>query len=306
MPRLGSALGRAYFAAQATAGAIWWVSVFNSGLVRTATLGALDPVAVAVFDIPLFVIASALVALGVKLAVWVAAPWTILVSVALAIYASVTGLAGWGAVVMIAAAAGSVAAGMLVITGRIPTELVLFGPFRFRVATPARARGHLGRTGAQIVLFWGLFLAVIPLVIAALEHRWQLQLPMPLGVRIGGAGILLAASALGIWSAITMSAKGEGTPLPSEMPRRLVIAGPYRFVRNPMAVAGIAQGVAVGLITESWLVVLYALCGSLVWNWVIRPLEEADLRARFGAEFADYCARVSCWVSRVRRPARRR
>jgi protein-S-isoprenylcysteine O-methyltransferase Ste14 len=26
----------------------------------------------------------------------------------------------------------------------------------------------------------------------------------------------------------------------------LVIAGPYRYVRNPMAVAGILQGIAVG------------------------------------------------------------
>ena len=63
-----------------------------------------------------------------------------------------------------------------------------------------------------------------------------------------------------------MSASGQGTPLLSAMPNRLVIAGPYRVVRNPMAVAGIAQGVAVGLILSSWRVVAHAVVGSLLWN----------------------------------------
>ncbi|MCS3844003.1 methyltransferase family protein [Microbacterium sp. AK031] len=63
--------------------------------------------------------------------------------------------------------------------------------------------------------------------------------------------------------------------------------------------AGIAQGVAVGLMIDSWLVVVYALCGSLVWNWVVRPLEEVDLEERFGAEYAEYARAVRCWMPRL-------
>ena len=55
-----------------------------------------------------------------------------------------------------------------------------------------------------------------------------------------------------------------------------------------MAVAGIVQGVAVGIILQSWLVVAYAVAGSLVWNYAVRPLEESDLRKRFGDEFQQY------------------
>ena len=292
--------GRVYFALQAAAGALWWMAVWANAAVRTATLGALDPVPVAMLDIPLFVIASALAACGLRWAVRVVAPWTIIVAAAMAGHATLTASAGWGALLMIAAAAGSGAAGLLVLRGRLPSEWLLTGPFRFRTAPPAGS--HLARTFVQIAVFWGLFLIVLPGAIVAVEHRWGLALAVAPVVRIAGGVLLIAMSALGIWSATTMSRHGDGTPLPSAMPNRLVISGPYRFVRNPMALAGIAQGVAVGMLLGSWLVVLYALGGSLVWNHLIRPHEEADLERRFGPEYEDYRERVRCWVPR--RPTR--
>lgn len=299
--RGGERLGRAYFAAQAAAGLLWWVGVFTVDAVRTSTLGELDAGPIAALDIPLFVAASAVAAAGIRAALWVVIPWTALVATGMALYSTLTGLAGWGALLMLAATLGSVAAGFLLTAGWIPAARLVAGPLGFRLARPAAPLAHLGRTGGQIVVFWGLFLAVIPAVIVFAEARWGLGVDVPPGVRVAGGVLLLAASALGIWAAVTMSTRGDGTPLPAAMPRRLVIAGPYRFVRNPMAVAGITQGVAVGLLAGSWLVVLYALCGSLVWNYLVRPLEEADLEARFGEEFVAYREQVSCWVPR-RRP----
>lgn len=105
--RRPAALARGYFALQAAGGAAWWVAVFTVPFVREATLGDLDPVVVAVLDVPLFVVASALVVvLPARAARWaagVATPWTLLVTVSLALYATVTTLAGWGAIIMIAA-----------------------------------------------------------------------------------------------------------------------------------------------------------------------------------------------------------
>lgn len=286
--------GRVYFAVQAAAGAAWWLAVWLIPAVRSATLGALPSGAVALLDIPLFVIASALVACGLRWAVWIVVPWTSLVAVVMAAYATLTGAAGWGALLMVAAAAGSVAAGLLVLLGRLPSEWMLVGPFAFRTAPEAGS--HIGRTLAQLSLFWGTFLVVLPALIVSVEHRWGLAVAVLPGIRIAGGVVLAGASGLGIWSALTMATRGSGTPLPSAMPRRLVVTGPYRYVRNPMAVAGIAQGVAVGMLLGSWLVVLYALSGSLVWNMLIRPHEEADLRSRFGSEYDDYHAQVRCWM----------
>ncbi len=121
---------------QAIAGFSWWTAVFLSPVVREATLGNLDPVAVAVFDIPLFVVASAMAAFGVKAAAVVNTAWTGVVAVALAVHATITTEAGWGVLTMGAAAAGSLLALCLVLLGRVPTAWIVRGPFAFRPAIP--------------------------------------------------------------------------------------------------------------------------------------------------------------------------
>lgn len=303
------AWGRWWFAVQAVGGAAWWVLVATVPVVRVATLGSLDPVLVAVFDVPLFVVASALAAAGVRPAAIVATGWTAVVLLGTATWATVTREAGWGVVAMTGATVGSVLALCLVLLGRVPTELVTSGPLRFRTADPDAARHrHVLGTALQIVVFWGLFLGVLPLVIAAAETRWRLRPPLPgplvTALSTTGVVVFVLASVLGLASAVSMSTRGAGTPLPSAMPNRLVVAGPYRIVRNPMALAGLTQGAAVGLVTASWTVLVYAVAGSIVWNCVVRPLEEADLEQRFGDDFRRYAAAVRCWVPRLRPVAR--
>lgn len=294
--------GRAYFAVQAVAGAAWWLGVFNSAFVREATLGGLDPVAVAIFDIPLFVIASAVAAFGVRAAALIATGWTIVVAVALAAYATITTEAGWGVLIMAAAAGASIIALCLLLLGRVPLEWIVRGPFAFRPASlrPGSA-GYVASTLVQIVCFSGCLLVVVPFVLVLLERRWQMGLAFPQLAWVAGVALLLLANALSLSSAFVMSTRGKGTPLPSAMPNRLVVAGPYRWVRNPMAIGGIVQGVGVGLLLSSWLVVAYAIIGSVLWNYAVRPSEEADLEKRFGAEFQQYRQAVRCWIPRLPR-----
>ena len=98
-----------------------------------------------------------------------------------------------------------------------------------------------------------------------------------------------------------MSRVGRGTPLPLDHARNFVVVGPYVFVRNPMAVSGVGQGLAVALVLGLPLVAVYALMGSLVWQLVFRPSEEDDLRESFGQEYERYVDRVKCWIPRMRR-----
>ncbi|WP_017885182.1 methyltransferase family protein [Leucobacter sp. UCD-THU] len=289
-------IARAYFAAQAIAGALWWVGVFTLPWLRRATLGELDPVAVALWDVPLFVIASGIAAAGRRWAVRIAVPWTLLVTAGLAGYATATGLAGWGALLMAAASCGSLVAWSLAVFGRIPAETVLRGPLASRTARVGSRARQLATTLLQMLGFWVLFLGVLPLGIRLLEVRCGLHVGFPAWLQGLGWVVLLLASALGVTAAAAMSLHGDGTPLPSATAVRLVIAGPYRWVRNPMALSGIAQAAGVGLLSSSWLVLGYAVCGGVYWNEPVRPSEEAELEQRFGEEFTAYRDRVRCWA----------
>ena len=96
-----------------------------------------------------------------------------------------------------------------------------------------------------------------------------------------------------------MTRMGSGTPLPTDCPSKLVVSGPYAHVRNPMALAGIIQGVAIGIGVGSWLVVGYALLGAPVWHLIARPPEEADMMERFGDDYREYQNNVRLWLPRI-------
>ena len=156
------------------------------------------------------------------------------------------------------------------------------------------------------MVFWTTFFVLVPWVLAAAEQRLRLGWPVLRDARwdVVAAAVFVAASALGLWSCVTMALLGEGTPLPAQTARELVVAGPYRWVRNPMAAAGALQTAAVGLWHGSWTVVALAAIGAVAWNQLIRPGEEADLAARFGAPYQRYAAEVRCWLPT--RPSPRR
>ncbi|MFN8051913.1 MAG: isoprenylcysteine carboxylmethyltransferase family protein [Acidimicrobiales bacterium] len=292
---------RAYFAAQALCGAAWWIAVFASTHVRWWTLGRWDPAVLVVPDALLFVGASAVAAARTtRVAATVVTVWSILVTIALAVTGLVDRVAGWGVVLMTTATVCSAAATATIRLGHIPTGWFFVGPFSFRPADDASGARHLRRSLSQLVVFWTTFFVVVPLVLGAIESRLRLRSPLldHTAVRVAGIVLFAAGSAVGLWACVTMALRGRGTPLPAATARELVVAGPYRWVRNPMALAGVFQTIGVGCIVASWTVVVVAVAGAVVWNELIRPTEEADLAARFGASYDAYTQAVACWVPR--------
>jgi protein-S-isoprenylcysteine O-methyltransferase Ste14 len=170
----------------------------------------------------------------------------------------------------------------------------------FRRSAEAATGWILTKTFAQIVVVWSLILLVFPWLIVRLEDklgvaRFQFPAQKPLAMVLFGL-----LSLLGVSGAYTMARIGRGTPLPMDTASRLVVRGIYAYVRNPMAISGIGQGLAVGLFLGSPLVLVYALLGGLVWQLVFRPLEEADLAKNFGADYESYRGTVKCWIPRVK------
>lgn len=172
----------------------------------------------------------------------------------------------------------------------------------FGRASGSTAGRALGATLAQMVVFWTVFLLVIPGGIVWVERAIGVPtIGAPTARIVIGASLFLAASALGVWSAVTLSTLGLGTPLPTNAPERLVTRGPYAYVRNPMAVAGLAQGLAVAIACGSLLTLVYVAIGGLLWDACVRPAEEEELASTFGAGYARYRAGVKCWRPRALR-----
>jgi protein-S-isoprenylcysteine O-methyltransferase Ste14 len=173
-----------------------------------------------------------------------------------------------------------------------------FDKTMFRKAAETSTNWILVKTFTQILVVWSLILIVFPYLITVLEDklsipRLQFSFQRPLA-----AIMFIVISSIGVTSAYFMSRIGKGTPLPLDHAKNLVILGPYAWVRNPMAVSGVGQGLAVALFLGSPLVALYALMGSLIWQLIFRPLEEENLAERFGKPYEEYKGAVKCWIPR--------
>lgn len=124
----------------------------------------------------------------------------------------------------------------------------------------------------------------------AARWRWLAAVPSVLG---------FAVALRCVWD---FGWTGRGTPAPVFPPTRLVVGGPYRYVRNPMYL-----GFAVGWI-GLWIVFGHAdpvavasvAAVALGVHLFVLFYEEPTLRAKFGAEYLEYCRNVSRWWPHTR------
>ena len=155
------------------------------------------------------------------------------------------------------------------------------------------------------VLGSAIFFAVAPCTLAGLIPwsitGWQLQPPF-LGLeltRAVGATMILAGVPGLIDAFARFALQGLGTPAPIAPPRKLVVTGLYRYVRNPIyaALVAIILGEAV-LMGDSRLIVY----GALLWlsfHVFVVVYEEPALEQTFGKEFEAFRAAVPRWIPRV-------
>ena len=113
------------------------------------------------------------------------------------------------------------------------------------------------------------------------------RLTQAAGVAMLAIGLLLFAASLR-----QFIVRGRGTLAPWDPPTRLVIDGPYRYVRNPM-ISGVAF-ILLGepLLLRSWPHATWTAIFVAINSIYIPLLEEPPLAARFGDEYRQYCRHV--------------
>ncbi|HEX9611957.1 MAG TPA: isoprenylcysteine carboxylmethyltransferase family protein [Gemmatimonadales bacterium] len=152
----------------------------------------------------------------------------------------------------------------------------------------------LVRALVYATVFVGLLLVILPRQILTVSG-----IVRPAGIgswQIAGLAILVVGGAVALWCILTFALVGKGTPAPFDPPRKLVVAGPYRWVRNPMYIG--AGGVLVGtaLFYESAALVAFAAGFLLAAHLFVVFYEEPTLERTFGAQYADYRNAVQRWV----------
>jgi protein-S-isoprenylcysteine O-methyltransferase Ste14 len=121
-----------------------------------------------------------------------------------------------------------------------------------------------------------------------------MEAPQIIGMLIGGIGAVIA-----LWCIFTFAWIGRGTPAPFDPPRRLVIRGPYRFVRNPMYIGAGLSLAGAALFYEALPLLAYGAIFLLASHLFVVSYEEPKLRRTFGSEYEAYCHRVRRWWPRT-------
>jgi len=102
-----------------------------------------------------------------------------------------------------------------------------------------------------------------------------------------------------MWQTISLFyKKGKGTLAPWNPTQKLVIEGPYRFVRNPMISGVLCILIAESLLSQSVPIFYWALFFFVLNYTYFIVKEEPDLVKRFGNDYEVYKKNVLRWIPR--------
>ncbi|GAA5032515.1 methyltransferase family protein [Microbacterium fluvii] len=158
------------------------------------------------------------------------------------------------------------------------------------------------RAWAGTIVFLALAPGIVAGLIPWLITRWHIPWTGPaLWVVAIVAGFCILSGVLVLLDAFIRFARADGTPAPPIPTAHLVIAGPYRFVRNPMYLAVLAIILGQALLFGSLATLAYAAIAFAAVLLFVRAYEEPTLEQSYGDEYRTYRRHVRGWLPR-RRP----
>jgi protein-S-isoprenylcysteine O-methyltransferase Ste14 len=156
------------------------------------------------------------------------------------------------------------------------------------LSVPGRTRRWLKSTSNRTFIAW-------PLALAAFEAAIAQGMPAiePWGLPLLAWGYLQYR-----WVGSYRTTMGGGGPGISVPPERIVEAGPYRWVRNPMYLGHLVFLAGLAIMLRSWAGLAVFLFHALWFQRRVRE-DERHLEALFGESYRAYCARVKRWIPGV-------
>ena len=156
----------------------------------------------------------------------------------------------------------------------------------------------LVRAATYAALFVGLLLVALPQRVLSWSGIVRPQVIGP--AEAAGIAVALAGGALALWCVLAFAFVGRGTPAPFDPPRRLVVAGPYRYVRNPMFLGAAVALAGAAVFYRSLALFGYAVLFLGATHLFVVWYEEPTLARLFGREYEAYRETVRQWVPRLK------
>ena len=149
-----------------------------------------------------------------------------------------------------------------------------------------------------VLLWWWVMVSVRP-------FDQQITFSVPEWLQAFGLILIVGGAALVLWCLAAFSWQGKGTPAPFDAPRKIVVTGPYRYVRNPMYLGAMLIILGVGLALRSPSAVGVAVFFITLAHLFVLVYEEPALKARFGDSYTEYKRSVNRWLPRAPRHSER-
>jgi protein-S-isoprenylcysteine O-methyltransferase Ste14 len=161
---------------------------------------------------------------------------------------------------------------------------------------------HLkARALLQVLVAGGTFLLLIPEIVFALRpgSAWHPLLSEPVWIRnfeLQGVALL---SVLGVSAVQEFALRGQGTPIPYDPPKHLVVGGFYRYIANPMQFSCVLVIITWSLVLKNpWLALAGAV--SFFYSMGLAAWDEGeDMKLRFGTSWLEYRKNVRPWRFRL-------
>ena len=149
----------------------------------------------------------------------------------------------------------------------------------------------------RAITYAALFIGFVLVYLPGRFARWS-GIVAPATTRapqVAGMILVATGTSLALWCVFTFVFIGKGTPAPFDPPRKLVVRGPYRFVRNPMYIGAGMTVAGAALYYQSLSIFIYAALFFLITHLFVVLYEEPTLRRTFGNEYEAYCRRTTRW-----------
>jgi protein-S-isoprenylcysteine O-methyltransferase Ste14 len=144
----------------------------------------------------------------------------------------------------------------------------------------------------------GIILVLFPWLITRFQAGTP---PWPLAVRALGVALIVLGVLVNVATFARFPVEGIGTPFPTDPPssRKVIVGGPYRYVRNPMYLSYFVAIIGEALLLSRPVLFIYLLAVAAFVAGFVHWWEEPTMAKRFGPEYEAYRKQVPGWWPRL-------